>query len=117
LGDLTKEINGPEQLGRPGRRASNRTVDVVLQSLVTPTWDLRFSANGGIDSVLQKITDIVTELRFQFSGKDVNPCVIESKTADAEQEIDNIVFDLYGFTAEERQLASIPTIAATTVGR
>jgi adenine-specific DNA-methyltransferase len=90
-----------------GRGASKRTVDVVLQNLVLPVWSLPFAGGATAEQAIrEKASEIIQALRSRFPGDDLNPSMLEARVELAEKEIDEIVFDIYGFRSEERELAS-----------
>jgi type I restriction-modification system DNA methylase subunit len=86
-----------------GSKASQRTVDVVLGSVVLPIWGFLHGVNGRVETNLRKISEVMQVFRAQMPGE-VNPSVLEAKRSVLDQELDDLVFNLYGMGAEERQL-------------
>jgi hypothetical protein len=86
-----------------GRNASNRTVDVVLGSLLLPIWGLLHRPDNQGETNLRKISDIMRALRAEI-GSEINPSVLDAQRKSLENEIDGIVLDLYGMNDEERLL-------------
>lgn len=87
----------------PGAKAPRRTVDVVLGSLVLPLWSLPHGSGDRAETNLRKISELMAALRKDVQGE-INPSVLEAERDSLDQEIDEIVFDLYGLTDEERRL-------------
>jgi hypothetical protein len=87
----------------PGAKASKRTVDIVLGSLVLPVWRLPHGSGEPVGTNLKMISELMAALRKDVQGE-INPSVLEAKRDSLDQEIDEIVFDLYGLTPNERQL-------------
>jgi type I restriction-modification system DNA methylase subunit len=87
----------------PGKKASERTLEVALASLVLPVWKLPHGSGTAAETTLGRISDIMNSLRESIPGE-LNPSVLEAERDALDQEIDEIVFDLYGLTADERRL-------------
>jgi len=86
-----------------GPRASKRTVDVVLGSIALPIWGLLHGTGDRTDTNLRKISEVMQTLRTQVRGE-INPSVLEARRHALDQEIDDLVFELYGMDKEEREL-------------
>ncbi|MGB9484968.1 MAG: N-6 DNA methylase [Terriglobia bacterium] len=87
----------------PGAKASRRTVDVVLGSLVLPVWSLPHGSGDRAETNLRKISELMAALRKDVQGE-INPSVLEAQRDSLDQEIDEIVFDLYELTSDQRRL-------------
>jgi len=90
-----------------GKGSSERTADVILRSLVVPTWNLPSSGKGRNEVVLDNVKEIIEQLSKRFPGR-IDPSAYEVNSRAADTEIDSIVGDLYGFSPAERNAISSP---------
>jgi hypothetical protein len=86
-----------------GSKASQRTVDIVLESIALPTWGLLHGSTSQIETSLKKISQLMQAFRATAGGQ-TNPSVLEAERKSLDQEIDEITFDLYRMDAEEKKL-------------
>jgi hypothetical protein len=87
----------------PGAKASRRTVDVVLGSLVLPVWSLLHGSGNRVETNLRKISELMAALRKEITPE-INLSVLEAERVSLEREIDEIIFDLYGLNSAEQGL-------------
>jgi type I restriction-modification system DNA methylase subunit len=98
--------NGRKRLWKlKGRNASTRTVDNVLGSLVLPIWGLLHGSGDRNETNLRKISEVIRTVRSKVDGE-INPSVLEASRNSIDQEIDEIVFDLYKMNPSERSLVA-----------
>ncbi|MDZ7854173.1 MAG: hypothetical protein U5L98_16445 [Halomonas sp.] len=72
-----------------------------LASLAIKAWSL----NRTLDTVVEVTHAFLIPQVLRYRLGDYNPAAIEAKISDIQDEIDNIAFDLYGFSEEDRQAA------------
>ena len=84
-------------------KASTRTVDVVLGSLIFPTWGLFHGLSNQVETNVKKISELVAAVRTSVGG-DINPGSLEAQRSSIDRKIDDAVFDLYGMGPEDRSL-------------
>jgi hypothetical protein len=88
-----------------GPKASKRTVDVVLESLVIPIWGLLHGGTSRASSNLENISRLLATLRRRINGE-LNLSALEANRDLLDDEIDHILFELYKMSPEERRLVS-----------
>ena len=93
-----------------GPKASKRTVDIVLGSLVIPVWGLLHGGTSRTESNLENISRLMATLRKRVDGE-LNPSVLEANRDLLDIEINEILFDLYKMNSEERRLVSDSSVA------
>ena len=77
-----------------GKRASLRTLDVLLQSIVLPIW--KFGPGTQMETTQQRVAEIIAALRERFPGKEINPSVLDAENEAALRDIDRLTATLYG---------------------
>lgn len=106
--------NARKRIWKLGKsNASKRTIDVVLSSIVLPTW-VPPGNSSQVEINLGKISEVVRMFKALAKG-DANPTLLEAKLESLDAEIDNLVFDLYRMNDDERALISQSNSPAATV--
>jgi adenine-specific DNA-methyltransferase len=88
----------------PGRKASDRTIDIVLGSLVLPVWGLLHGRSDRVTLNLSKVAELMSGFKDEISGE-LNPSVIEAERNSLDCQIDDLVFGLYGFDKNEKEFS------------
>ena len=86
-----------------GPKASQRTVDIVLGALSLPTWGFFHGSAGRSETNGLKISELMHSFRDSHEGE-TNPSVLEAERRALDQEVDELIFDLYRMDADERKL-------------
>jgi hypothetical protein len=86
----------------PGGKSSKRTVDVVLGSLVVPTWRLPHGGGPQAETNIRMISELMKTVRAKLSG-DPDVSLLETQAEGLDRKIDEIVFRLYRLSEEEQK--------------
>jgi len=72
-------------------------------TLVLPVWGLPHGSGGPAETNMRKISELIAALRHDVQTE-INSSLLEAERDLLDQEIDEIVCDLYGLSGAERRL-------------
>jgi adenine-specific DNA-methyltransferase len=80
-----------------GRRASKRTVDVILQNLIVPKWGLGLGSaiTDPVDLSLSRIREVMNDVRRALGEAPLNLSTLEREAEQKSRHIDTLVSELY----------------------
>ena len=81
---------------------NDRTIDVVLNSLVAPVWCFPYGSKG-FETNMIKVHELIRVFRKNGKGES-DPSVIEATRNTMDEEIDRAFFELYELTEKEKDL-------------